>query len=101
MSLAMVYALIESLEEELTAPTEFHRVVSIAGKALTAVQCKHRCNQLLAMRRSNILLVTAECIYEPISAIPIFGGERGEYIFIRSPDTWGECFTNYIVLGGN
>jgi len=94
-----VYALIESLEEELTDPTEHHRVVTIAGKSITAGQRKQRCNQRLDMRRSNILLVTAECIYEPISAIPNFGGERGEYIFIRSPETWGDCFTDYI--GGN
>ena len=94
-----VYVLIESLEEELPDPIEHHRVVTIAGKCLTAGQRKQRRNQRLDMRRSNILLVTAECIYEPISAIPNFGGKHGEYIFIRSPETWGDCFTDYI--GGN
>ena len=93
------YALIESLEEELTDPTLYHRVVTIAGKSLTAGQRKQRRNQRFDMRHSNILLVTAECIYEPISAIPNFGCERGDYIFIRSPETWGKCFTDYI--GGN
>lgn len=94
-----VYALIESLEEELPAPTEYNRIVTIAGKALTDEQRKQRQNQRHDMRCSNILLVTTECIYDSLSAIPNFGGDRGEYIFIRNPDTWGDQFTDYI--GGN
>ena len=91
-----IYALIESLEEELLAPRQYDRIVTIAGKALTAEQRKLRQNECLDIRRSNILLVTVECIYEPISVIPNFGGGRGEYVFIRSPHTWGDCFTDYI-----
>ena len=91
-----VYALIESLEEELPATRQYDRIVTIAGKALTAEQRKLRRNKRLDIRRSNILLVTVECIYEPISAIPNFGGGRGEYVFIRSPHTWGDRFTDYI-----
>ena len=37
-----VYALIESLEEELLAPRQYDCIVTIAGKALTAEQRKLR-----------------------------------------------------------
>ena len=91
-----VYALIESLEEELPAPIENDRIVTIAGKTLTKEQRRQRRHEGRDCRLTNILLVTAECIYEPLSAIPNFGGERGEYIFIRSPETWADRFTEYI-----
>jgi hypothetical protein len=91
-----VYALIESLEDELPEPTEHNRIATIAGQELTKEQRKQRRNEGRDCRHSNILLVTAECIYEPLSAIPNFGGKDGEYIFIRSPETWGERFTEYI-----
>ena len=94
-----VYALIESLEEELPAPRQYDCIVTIAGKGLTDKEWKLRHNQRLDIHRSNILLVTVECIYKPISAIPNFGGSHGEYVFIRSPHTWGDWFTDYI--GGN
>ncbi len=91
-----VYALIESLEEELPEPTKRNRIVTIAGKTLTKAQRRQRRIEGRDCRLTNILLVTTECIYEPLSAIPNFGGERGEYIFIRSPETWGDRFTEYI-----
>jgi hypothetical protein len=92
-----VYPLIESLEEELPAPIENDRIITIAGITLTKEQRRQRLHEGRDCRLTNILLlVTAECIYKPLSPIPNFGGERGEYIFIRRPETWVDRFTEYI-----
>ena len=93
---AGLYAMVESLEEQLPSSQKYSLLTVMASKHLTAEQRHGRRNAHIPLTRSNTFLVPVDTIYEPIAAVPNAGGPDGEFLFIRPVDDWGFEFTNIL-----
>jgi hypothetical protein len=93
-----LFGLIESLEDPLPHPGKCSELVVKGRKCLTTKQQKKRRQDGRSVRAPNLYLVPVESIDEPKSAIPILGGDPGDFVFLRPVNTWSDCFSDYIAI---
>ena len=91
-----LYCLVESVTDDFT-------FLDKKGKeSIIKIGTKYDINQksLLAKQKKtrykNLFLVSVDSIHDTVSAIPDIGGDRGDYLFIRSADSWSEIFSDFI-----
>ena len=91
-----MYALIETLEEELPGPSNYRKIVLRGTKNVTTQQTRKRKLDRRTQKATNLYLVSVDTIHSPISAIPDIGGVEGDFLFIRPSDSWASNHKAFI-----